>query len=247
MRVRRALVHLRDWSGVAALLLVLTGGVAYAANTIASEDIINGEVKTADLGNDAVNTAKIADGQVTEPDIGQAAVASAEIKNDAVTSPKVLNGTLLGGDVADNALKGADIDESTLAIGPSSGEFVHGRGTLLSNRVTMAAGTFKTLLRIPGLGEFGGLCGEAPGEINWSNTTPSNIDVWEAGESASVVPPDDGKFIATLDGFADATVALGLGNDPGSRRIATVHVFGFQSAPGAPCGFQAQGTLWTSG
>ena len=112
--------------------------------------------------------------------------------------------------------------------------------------MTTVPGNFRVLLAIPGLGEVGALCGDAPGEINWSNTTPSNIDVWVEDTSASVVPPDSGKFIATLDGFADSTVALGLGNDPGSRRIAIVHVFAYQSAPGAPCGFQAQGTLWTS-
>jgi len=237
-RAHRALDHVRrQWMGALSLFLVLTGGVAYAANTIASSDIIDGQVRAADIGQGAVATEEIANGQVKTADIGSGEVRTANVANDNLT----------GGDIAANALKGADIDESTLAIGPSSGDFVHGRGTLLSNRVTMPASSFKTLLRIPGLGEFGGLCGEAPGEINWANTTNSNIDVWEAGESASVVPPDDGKFIATLDGFADATIALGLGNDPGSRRIATVHVFGFQSAPGAPCGFQAQGTLWTSG
>jgi len=46
---------------------------------------------------------------------------------------------------------------------------------------------------------------------------------------------------------AGATLALGVGNDPGTRSIATLHAFAFQSGFGAPCGFQAQGTLWTSG
>jgi hypothetical protein len=120
MPVRRALAHLREWSGVAALLLVLTGGVAYAANTVASSDIIDGEVKTQDLAANAVNSSKISDGQVTEADIGQGAVATAELKNDAVTSQKVLNDTLVGNDVAANTLKGADIDEATLDIGDAA-------------------------------------------------------------------------------------------------------------------------------
>jgi hypothetical protein len=95
-------------------------------NTVFSDDIVNGEVKTADLAANAVNSAKIADGQVTEADIGQGAVATAELKNDAVTTQKVLNGALVGGDVADNALKGADVDESTLSSigggGPAGGD-----------------------------------------------------------------------------------------------------------------------------
>ena len=97
-----------------ALFAACTTGAAYAANTIASGDIINGEVKTVDLGNNAVTSAKIADGQVTEADVGQAAVGAAELKNNSVGSPKVIDNTLVGADVKDNALKGADIDESSL-------------------------------------------------------------------------------------------------------------------------------------
>ena len=44
MRVRasRVLVHLRrQWMGALALFLVLTGGVAYAADTVFSTDIVN--------------------------------------------------------------------------------------------------------------------------------------------------------------------------------------------------------------
>ena len=45
----RILGHLRaQWAGVLALFLVLTGGVAYAANTVFSTDIVDGEVKTAE-------------------------------------------------------------------------------------------------------------------------------------------------------------------------------------------------------
>ena len=69
----------------ASLFLVLGGGFAYAANTVFSSDIVDGQVKTADL-----------DG-------------------GAVTSEKVADQTLLGRDVFDNTLKGADIDESTLS------------------------------------------------------------------------------------------------------------------------------------
>ena len=112
----RALAHLRrQWMGALSLFLVLSGGVAYAANTIGSSDIIDGQVKTPDLAANAVNSSKVADGQVAEADIGQGAVATNELKNDAVTSQKVLNETLVGNDILNNTLKGADIDESSLA------------------------------------------------------------------------------------------------------------------------------------
>ena len=43
-----------------ALVVALTGGTAYAANTIGSSDIIDGEVKTPDIANQAVTPAKLA-------------------------------------------------------------------------------------------------------------------------------------------------------------------------------------------
>jgi hypothetical protein len=94
-----------DVMAALALFLVVAGGTAYAADTIFSSDIVNGEVKEVDIGTAAVR----------EDEIGQAAVTASELKNDAVTSAKVLNETLVGADVKDNALKGADIDESTLS------------------------------------------------------------------------------------------------------------------------------------
>ena len=85
----RILGHLQQWSGVLALFLVLAGGVAYAANTVFSEDIINGEVKTADIGNDQVR--------------------SADVRDDTLA-----NGGLGGADIAPDSLQGADIVEATL-------------------------------------------------------------------------------------------------------------------------------------
>ena len=84
--IARLLAHLRQqWMGALALFLFLASGTAYAANTVFSSDIVDGQVKTADL-----------DG-------------------GAVTSEKVADQSLLGRDVFDNTLKGADIDESSLS------------------------------------------------------------------------------------------------------------------------------------
>ena len=51
MKVRdRVLDHLRSqWAGLLALLLVLAGGTAYAANSVFSQDIVNGQVRPVDL------------------------------------------------------------------------------------------------------------------------------------------------------------------------------------------------------
>ena len=108
------------------LFLILAGGAAYAANTIGSSDVIdesllsqdvrNGEVKVADVGQGAVATDELANGQVKAADIGAGEVRSGQVANDNLT----------GGDIAANSLKGVDIDESTLSSigggGPAGGD-----------------------------------------------------------------------------------------------------------------------------
>ncbi len=67
MRVRahRVIAHLRrQWMGALALFLVLTGGVAYAADTIGSSDVIN---ESEDLKNNDVLSADLKSNQVYSP------------------------------------------------------------------------------------------------------------------------------------------------------------------------------------
>jgi uncharacterized iron-regulated membrane protein len=104
----RTLVR-QQWVGLIALFLVLTGGTAQAlegSNTVFSDDIV--------------------DGQVKEADVGQGAVASPELKNDSILPADVVPDSLTGARVADNSLKGVDIDESTLSSigggGPAGGD-----------------------------------------------------------------------------------------------------------------------------
>ncbi len=92
---RKFFAHLRQqWLGAMALFLVLAGGVAYGANTVFSSDIVNGEVKTVDLADQAVTTIKI--------------------KNNEVRGADVADDTLSGGgltavDLAPNSAGGSEI------------------------------------------------------------------------------------------------------------------------------------------
>jgi len=52
-----------------ALLVALGTGGAYAANTVFSTDIVDGEVKAVDLASNSVRTSKIGTGQVTSSDL----------------------------------------------------------------------------------------------------------------------------------------------------------------------------------
>ena len=81
--IGKLFAHLRQqWLGALAAALVLTGGAAHAldgSNTVFSDDIVNGEVRTADIRDanlttadirsDAVITGKIADGTIRDDDL----------------------------------------------------------------------------------------------------------------------------------------------------------------------------------
>ena len=68
---------------------------AYAANTVFSTDIVDGQVMTADLANNAVNAAKIKDGEVKAPEIAANAVGASEIATDAVGAAEIQGVTKL--------------------------------------------------------------------------------------------------------------------------------------------------------
>jgi hypothetical protein len=85
--------------GYIALFLVLTGGTAYAldgSNTVFSDDIVNGAVKTADIGT----------GQVGSLDVKNGGIFAADLAPNAVRGPQVLDGSLTGDDIDESTLQG---------------------------------------------------------------------------------------------------------------------------------------------
>ena len=89
------------------LFFILAGGAAYAADTIFSEDIVDGEVKTADIGNNQVQSADVRDDT-----LANGGLSAADLGPDAVGASEV-DGSLTGADVADEGLSGADINGLT--------------------------------------------------------------------------------------------------------------------------------------
>jgi hypothetical protein len=72
--VRNVLAHLRaQWMGALALLIAIGTGSAYAANTIGTTDIINGQVKSPDIGT----------GQVQAIDVKNEGLTGAEIADQS--------------------------------------------------------------------------------------------------------------------------------------------------------------------
>jgi hypothetical protein len=96
---------------------VLGGGAAYAANTIGSSDIINGQVKSVDIGTNQVESADVRDdtlsgGGLGAADLGPHSVRSNEVANDSLTGTDIAESSL--GEVPSAALGGLG-GESPLA------------------------------------------------------------------------------------------------------------------------------------
>ncbi|HYH62241.1 MAG TPA: hypothetical protein VD766_10290 [Solirubrobacterales bacterium] len=97
----RAYAHIRaNLAGYVALFLLFTTGTAKAVdgplagqNTVGSEDIIDGEVRSLE--------------------IAPGGIASADIGSNTLLREKFVAGTLRGDDVSSDGLGGSDIDEST--------------------------------------------------------------------------------------------------------------------------------------
>ncbi len=122
----RMLNHIRsNVVGYLALFLILTSGTAYALdgrNTVFSDDIVNGEVKTADIGN----------GQVRSTDVADDTTGFA----------------LTGADVANGSLTGLDVKESTLGQVPSALLGGLGRSTGGDNRCDPDSYTLVTCVTV---------------------------------------------------------------------------------------------------
>jgi hypothetical protein len=144
----RTRAHLRNnVIGYVALFLALTMGTAYAthpggANTISTDDIIDGEVRQADIQNGAVTTADISNsngvrsedvlddtdpaGGLAAVDLGPASVASSELAPASVGSGalqdfSVSNGKLLTSAVTSSKIATDAVTQSDIATNGVAG------------------------------------------------------------------------------------------------------------------------------
>jgi hypothetical protein len=77
---------------------------AYAANTIRSIDIVDGQVLTADLGANAVTGAKIKDGEVRAAEIATDGVGPSEIAANAVGASEIATNAVGAAEIASFAV-----------------------------------------------------------------------------------------------------------------------------------------------
>src|SRR5438105_4431074 len=97
-RLRSRLTYANVASSLA-LLLALSTGTAYAANTVFSSDIVDGEVKTPDLANLGVTVGKLANGAVTTQKLANLAVTNGKLALNSVGSGRVIDETLTAADL----------------------------------------------------------------------------------------------------------------------------------------------------
>lgn len=145
-----------------ALTIALGTGTAYAANTVRSTDIVNGQVKNVDLGANAVtsakiqdgavglgdlgansvDTARIVDGSLGSGDLGSSSVGSDELQTDSVQASEIADGSIDGGEIIDESLGSSDLATGSVGTSEVADSALTG-GDIASNSITTAdiAGT----------------------------------------------------------------------------------------------------------
>ena len=117
-----------------------TGG-AYAANTVRSTDIVDGEVTSADVANQNLTGGDIKDNSISTfdvaslvgDDIVDGTLTSADIKDFTLGNGDFLTGSVDSRVATDNSLTGTDINESTLTMPPTTTATFAGSGQVVLN------------------------------------------------------------------------------------------------------------------
>ena len=142
------------------LFLVLAGGVAYAADTVFSTDIVDGEVKAADIDTSAVSTPEIANNQVRSgdvrddtdaggglqsADIAAGAITAADVAGESLTGDEIADEKLTVSDIADESLDGSVVENNTL-----TGDDISNSSTIGGNEINES-----TLSNVPSASKTG--------------------------------------------------------------------------------------------
>jgi hypothetical protein len=271
---RRVSNHIRNnVVGYVALFFAISGGAAWAvhpggANTISSGDIINGEVKSLDVGDgevknadlaaDSVGSGKIADRQVKNVDLSIGASSSNTIADGGVQGIDVKNATLTGTNIAADSIEGADINESSLGQVPNADQLdgIDSSGFLRGSG--QAVGGFRTVqenlqLDVIGPGDTGDsfsisyLCPQDSNTdgwvqfFNWENTTVKLF-----ADNGSIGPSfigDLGFQTERLEPAAASGEHITFQARYPDGRIVTVEAFSHHNPASDNCYAQAQAVV----
>lgn len=118
-----------------ALVIALGSGTAYAANTVFSTDIVNGQVKAVDLGASAVNSNKIGDGQVQSVDVNDESLTTSDVLNETLTTSDLATDSVNATEIADNSIDSGEIFNESLLAGDLASSSV-GTSEIAASAVT---------------------------------------------------------------------------------------------------------------
>jgi hypothetical protein len=234
-RIRRALTFANVCSFLALTIAMGTGG-AYAANTVFSIDIVDGEVKSADIAGAAVTNSKLGPNSVGSGKIIDGDVANADLANDSVNSANVVSESLTQSDlgydsvnateVADSAINSDEIENDSLLAGDLAGASV-GSEELASNAVTGAkvAGNTLTTADIAGADVNGGgitvPAGSVPnGRCHQFDSAVAGATVGEAVVFSTKAALQDGVVIYGQRVPSNGHVTLSVCNFSGATQAA---------------------------
>jgi hypothetical protein len=117
-----------------ALIIALGTGTAYAADTVFSTDIVDGEVKTVDLAEGAVTSANVADGAIGQTQLASGAVGSGQLAPGAVGSGQLAPGAVGPGQIPADGIDGSKVANDSLTVAD-----IRGADTLVSINVKAGA------------------------------------------------------------------------------------------------------------
>jgi hypothetical protein len=133
--IRRAFTFANVCSALA-LTIALATGTAYAANTVFSTDIVNGEVKTADVAAKAVTASKLRAGSVRGVAVLDESISMLDVKGAAMSGAVSFNSGL----ISNGRCK--DFDITTPGTKP-------GEAVVLSLREPAPEGVLFQAVRVP--------------------------------------------------------------------------------------------------
>ena len=228
-RIRRALTFANVCSFLAPTIALGTGG-AYAANTVFSTDIVDGEVKHADLANnsvtstnifngsvlnaeigaDAVDSSKVLDNALAASDLADGSVGASEIQTDAVQATEIADGAIDAGEIEDESLGSADLAPNAIGASELTNNVVTG-GKVSNNSLTSAdfAGTDSNGSITLGAGSV------ANGQCEWYDITVGGAKTNEVIVISARAQLPQGMLIygqrVPADGHGIMTVCNGTG------------------------------------
>jgi hypothetical protein len=97
-----------------ALFIALGTGSAYAANTVFSTDIVDGEVKHADLGGNSVTSTNIYNGSVLSAEIHEDAVGGSKVNDESLTAADLATDSVNATEIADASIDSGEIYNDSL-------------------------------------------------------------------------------------------------------------------------------------